>query len=447
MANYSSTIHGWFEGNVVIDPKAWILPLIAFAGLLAINVVISVVLWWNERTPLHRLLASFWGWAAFAVLAQGLLPEAPETILAFGIPSYALALCLADFLHRALSLRYHARLYRIAAAAGAAASVAAWFAHAPFWIVALPSAVAVSVPLADVARQALMRREKLSVSARLMIGTVVLMALHQLDYPFLRPDPRFIPYAFAIACVIVFAQSICAPLVLLERTAAEVKRLQAEAIERERFSALGEASAVVAHEVRNPLATMTNTIELLRREPLSEEGRELLTIQRAEIMRLDRLVRDLLSFSKPLEPKVGDVEMAALVRDAVRSLRADAENARVMLSVEASGEQMVRGDPDTLHVALVNVLQNAIQASPNGGTVRVTMANGGSDVRVFVEDEGDGVPTHAIERMFEPFFTTRATGSGLGLAILDRIMKAHGGRVQVTNLPAKGARFELVFVK
>lgn len=431
----------------MIDPKAWILPLIAFAGLLAINVVVTLVLWWNDRTPLHRLLASFWGWATFSVLAQGVFPEAPMTIVAFAIPCFALALTLADFLHRALSLRYHGRLYRLAAGAGAAASVVAWLAHAPFWATALPCAIAVALPLLDLAGQALVRREKLSVTARLMVFSVVLMALHQLDYPFFRPDARFIPYAFAIASVIFFAQSVCAPLMILERTTAEVKRLQAEAIERERFSALGEASAVVAHEVRNPLATMTNTIELLRKEPLSAEGRELLTIQRAEIMRLDRLVRDLLSFSKRLEPKLADVEIAVLVREAVRSLRADAEGARVALSVDVAGDQLVRGDPDTIHIALVNVLQNAIQASPRGGVVRVTMADGASDVRVFVDDEGDGVPSHAIDRMFEPFFTTRATGSGLGLAILDRIMKAHGGQVKVTNLPDKGARFELVFVK
>jgi signal transduction histidine kinase len=162
-------------------------------------------------------------------------------------------------------------------------------------------------------------------------------------------------------------------------------------------------------------------------------------------MRLDRLVRDLLSFSKPLQPRLADVEMTALVREAVRSLRADAEAAHVALDVEDSSERFVRGDPDSIHIALVNVLQNAIQASPDGGKIRIAVGNGASEVNVVVDDEGAGVPNDAIDRMFEPFFTTRATGSGLGLAILDRIMKAHGGHVRVVNLPHRGARFELAF--
>lgn len=431
----------------MVDPKAWVLPLLTLAGLLAVNVIVTLVLYLNDRTPLHRLLASVWASATIAVFAQGALPEPPATIIAFGIPVFVLDLFLADLLRRALGLRWHMRLYAIGALLGSVVGVVAWALRAPFWAVTLPAAVAVVVPLVDVAWQALTRRERLTINARVMVFSVVLMILHDLDYPFVRGDPRAIPYAFAIAVTITFTQSICAPLLILEGTAAEVRRLQAQAIERERFTALGEAAAVVAHEVRNPLATMTNTIELLRKEPLSNGGRELLGIQRDEIMRLDRLVRDLLSFSKPMEPKLVDVDMGALVREAVRSLRMYAENARVELAVEPSSEQLVRCDPDSVHVALVNVVQNAIQSSPEGGAVRIAMASRGVEVSVVVEDAGDGVPNDAIERMFEPFFTTRATGSGLGLAILDRIMKAHGGTVRVANLPGKGARFELVFVR
>lgn len=414
-------------------------------GLVTTNVVISLVLYFNDRTPLHRLLASFWVAGAVAVLLQGAMPEPPLTIVGFFVPGLVLAMTLADFLRRVLSLKWHGRVYAAVAVGAAIAALVANALHAPFWGITIPLSVAAAVPIVDVVRQALMSAQKLTVVQRMTVLAAASFAAHQLDYPFLRPDPRFIPHAFAIAIILFLALSICAPLMILERSNAEIRRLQAVALERERFSALGEAAAVVAHEVRNPLATMTNTIQLLRREPLSNEAQDLLAIQRDEIMRLDRLVRDLLSFSKPLQPQLVEVDLSALVRDAVRSLRADAAAARVELEVADRTESFVRGDADTIHVALVNVLQNAIQASPDGGKIRIALANGGAELRVRVDDEGDGVPTDAMKRVFEPFFTTRATGSGLGLAILDRIMKAHGGSVRVSNLPEKGARFELVF--
>lgn len=141
------------------------------------------------------------------------------------------------------------------------------------------------------------------------------------------------------------------------------------------------------------------------------------------------------------------MEMNGLVRHAVRSVRADAEEAKVALAVEEGPERIVRADPDSILVALMNVLKNAIQASPAGGTVRVALSNDDDGVHVTVDDEGAGVPANVIADIFKPFVTTRATGSGLGLAILDRVMRAHGGHVRVENLPERGARFDLVFVR
>lgn len=96
-------------------------------------------------------------------------------------------------------------------------------------------------------------------------------------------------------------------------------------------------------------------------------------------------------------------------------------------------------------MALLNVLRNAIESSPTGSTVRVDLKASDGEVCVTIDDEGEGLPPGDASQLFKPFHTTRATGSGLGLAILERIMKAHGGRVHVENLPTRGARFELVF--
>lgn len=427
--------------------EEWVVPLLVFGGLLLTNVVVSLLLYWRERTALHRALLLVWTAFIVTLAVQGMVPSVPTCAFAFGVSVFVLNALLADLLRRALVLPARWRMYFVAFAVALASSIVCFFAKAPFWMIALPMAVAVALPLFDVAREAVTSGRPLSVPARSALVASVVYAIHELDYPFLRDKPWFVPYGMAIAIIAIFALSISAPAIILERTAAELRRLQAEAIEHERLSALGEASAVLAHEVRNPLGTMTNAVELLRKEDLSDEGRELLAIQRAEILRLDRLVADLLSFSKPLEPKVVDVEMSGLARQAVRSLRADADAAKVELAIADGPERTVRGDPDTILLGLLNVVKNAIQASPQGGIVRVALSNGNDEVRVTIDDEGAGVPADVIADIFKPFVTTRATGSGLGLAVLDRVMKAHGGHVRVENLPEKGARFELVFVR
>lgn len=427
--------------------REWVVPLLVFAGLLLTNVIVSFLLFWKERTALHRALLFVWTACIVTIAVQAMVPSVPACAFAFGITVFVLNVLLADLLRRALTLPARWRMYFVAFGIGLVLSIVFLLAAAPFWMIALPMSVAVAIPLFDVAREAVRHARPLSIPARSAIVAYVVYAVHELDYPFLRDKPWFVPYGMAIAIIAIFTLSISAPAIILERTAAKLRRLQSDAIERERLSALGEASAVLAHEVRNPLGTMMNTIELLRKEPLSDEGRDLLAIQRAELLRLDRLVADLLSFSKPLEPKIEDVEMTGLVRQAARSLRADADAANVALAVEDGPERVVRGDPDSLLLAIVNVLKNAIQASPAGGTVRVSVSNGNTDVRITIDDEGSGIPADVLADIFKPFVTTRATGSGLGLAVLDRVMKTHGGHVRVENLPERGARFELVFVR
>jgi signal transduction histidine kinase len=391
-------------------------------------------------------LLLLWVSLVFALIVQGLVPGAPECVYAFAGTVLFVNLFLADLVRRALDLPSRRRIYFITAAVCIVVSFVPLALGARFWMIGLLPSIGVSIPLFDVAREALRSPRPLSPVGRLVIGAVVAYTLHDLDYPFLRNAPWFTPYGVPIAIIAIFALSISAPAIILERTAAEVRRLQAEAIDRERLLALGEAAAVVAHEVRNPLGTMSNTIELLRKESLTVEGRELLGIQRAELLRLDRLVRDLLLFSKPLEPTFTEVQMSDLVRSAMRSLSADAAAASVEFAMEEGAEQLARGDADSIFMAIVNVLRNAIESSPKGGTVHVRMTSRGGELRIAIDDEGSGVPEDAAVHLFKPFFTTRATGSGLGLAILDRIMRAHGGHVRVSNLPSRGARFELVFV-
>jgi signal transduction histidine kinase len=228
---------------------------------------------------------------------------------------------------------------------------------------------------------------------------------------------------------------------------AELSRLQSELVSRERLSALGEAAAVVAHEVRNPLGVILNVIEVLGRDPnRCDRERELLAIERDEALRIDRLVRDLLVLAKPLEPRSCVVDPSALAERSIATLRPRLESAQLALELEVDPElPQFCADPDYVQIALTNLIQNAIEATPKGGTVRVHVRRCADRVGFDVEDEGPGIDRETREKIFEPFFTTRTTGTGLGLAIVRSIMKQHGGKVRARDARTGGACFELLF--
>jgi len=421
--------------------------VLLFAGLNVTNALVSGLLWFEHRTPLHRSFALMWFGSVLALAGNVLIPGR-FMIPIVAAPTLFMNLCLTDIIRRAVGARAAWRVYLAIFAVAVVLSVVFEALHAPFWLVSLPVMVPVGLPLLHVAFRAVRARGwgGLSMTSRSVLVIAVVIGLHELDYPFLRLDPHFAALGFVFAILIAFALSISVPAVILEASTAEVRRLEAEVIRTERLAALGEAAAVVAHEVRNPLATLANITQLLRLEPApSERAVELLEMQQSEVDRLDRMVQDLLCYTRPLQPRLSSMELTQVIRNVAALAGPRAAEGRVRLEVELGPQHHLQGDLDHLHMALANVLQNAIEASPQGSCVRVEVHRGEGQVSVRVDDEGGGVPAGVIERVFEPFFTTRARGSGLGLAITQRIMKAHGGEVRVSNLARRGARFELVF--
>ncbi|MBX3187728.1 MAG: ATP-binding protein [Labilithrix sp.] len=422
--------------------------LLVFAGLLLVNAVISGVMWARQRTPLHRALFLVWALSMGSLTLQAFVQAERWMVFAFAIPSLGVNLLLADLHGRALDLRPRWRTYLAASTVGLVATAVATARAAPFWMAALPLVAGVTTPLVDVCAQSFSRAgAKPSTMGRLAILALALNALHHLDYPFFRDDPRFAATGFVVAILAGLATSITAPAIILERTAFEVEKLQAEIIAGERLAAIGEAAAVVAHEIRNPLGVISNTTRMLSHEDLSAEGRELLAIQESETLRLDRLVHDLLVVAKPMRPRRVEIDLGDLVRHAAELSKPLASASEVRLEVAVASEIApgLKGDPDHVLLALTNLLRNAIEAAPKGSEVRASVANAEGGVRVRVDDEGNGIAPDALPNLFEPFFTTRAKGSGLGLAIVSRVMKAHGGTVHASNLPSRGARFELTF--
>ncbi|RKG79766.1 PAS domain-containing protein [Corallococcus exercitus] len=232
-----------------------------------------------------------------------------------------------------------------------------------------------------------------------------------------------------------------------EARLAEVSRLQNELIASERLTVLGEAAGVVAHEVRNPLGAILNTVAVLKRESrLGPAGASAVEMLEEEAIRLEDIVRDLLDTVRPLEPRPRPVSLGELVHRALGQLvhgREELPAPRVLFD-EAPDVPDLPGDETLLQLAVTHLMRNAIQASPRGGTVRVAVRRVPEGVSLSVEDEGPGIAGLDPQRVFEPFFLTRANGRGLGLAIVRRVVLAHGGKVRAGARPEGGARFELV---
>ncbi len=220
----------------------------------------------------------------------------------------------------------------------------------------------------------------------------------------------------------------------------QLQRLQAEVIERERLAVLGEAAAVLAHEIKNPLGTILNGVLLLRHE--FPAGAPVLQMMEEEANSLDRLTHDMLDYARPFTLHGGEISIVPLFEHALGDVQAHATRQQIPVVVEAPGETLWCDAP-LLRLALSNLLRNAVQASPPGARVRLVAELTEGGVLLAVEDEGPGVPVASQARIFEPFFTTRAQGSGLGLALVARVVKLHLGRLQVRNLTPTGARFEI----
>ncbi len=218
------------------------------------------------------------------------------------------------------------------------------------------------------------------------------------------------------------------------REAAERRRA-----EQRQLAALGEMSAVLAHEIRNPVTSLKGHAQLLA-ERLPAAGRERAKAERivAEAKRLEALSADLLDFCRtgPLDRR--PVDPAELLRDAA----AAAGDRRLEISAGGAPASWSL-DPLKMQQVLVNVLRNACQASPGERPVAAEVAADGDRLRFVVRDSGPGIADGDEERIFAPFYTTRARGTGLGLGVARRIVEMHGGTIAAGNRPAGGARFEI----
>jgi signal transduction histidine kinase len=229
----------------------------------------------------------------------------------------------------------------------------------------------------------------------------------------------------------------------------------------EKLAAVGTLAAGLSHEIRNPLNAALLQLTLLeRRVQRLETGLqppllEPLELVKEEIRRLDHILEDFLQFARPREFVPRSIDLRQVVTRVLDLLAGEAERRSITVErrfeEEADGVR-VAGEEERLRQVLVNLVLNAVEASPDGGTVWVSLATEAADpalgepiprVVLNVDDTGPGVPESARDRIFEPFYTTKARGSGLGLSIVHAIVAQHGGTVEVGRAPGGGARFQL----
>jgi PAS domain S-box-containing protein len=222
----------------------------------------------------------------------------------------------------------------------------------------------------------------------------------------------------------------------------EVKRLQEQMELKERLTALGEMSAGIAHELRNPMAVISGYLNLLSKKiDLANQG--IIRDITSEINGMNRIIGDLLTFARPASLNRVSVNIKELIEGCLANVlqAKDAyEKIRTVLNLD---DVEILLDEGLMRQALSNLFQNAVEAMPEGGTLTID-AHGGTNLTVTVADIGTGVPPDTIKKIFLPFFTTKDKGVGLGLALVHKIVLSHGGRVEVQSAQGKGTTFTVV---
>lgn len=222
----------------------------------------------------------------------------------------------------------------------------------------------------------------------------------------------------------------------------ELRRLEQQNRRSERLVTVGQLAAGIAHEIRNPLASISGSIELLKQTPqANEEDRTLMAIVHREITRLNVLIGDLLDYANPRAQQTVDFDLGVLIDETLQVARGDQAFADVEVASDISRPLSLNADPAKVRQVVWNLLRNAADAAAAGGKhVTVTARDDSNGVTFTVADDGPGIGPEHLARIFDPFYTTKSKGTGLGLATCHTIVAEHGGRISVESEVGKGTK-------
>lgn len=211
-----------------------------------------------------------------------------------------------------------------------------------------------------------------------------------------------------------------------------------EMARQESLVQLGEMGAMLAHEIRNPLSGIKGYAQVIEKKPQDERNSGFAHRIVTELIRLEELVNDLLAYARTDKTSMTTVDICEVIAHAASLLRHETEQLQIKIIQECPEGILITGNTDRLSQALLNLGKNAIQAMPEGGTLRLAAGVTGKLVIIRVCDDGQGIHPEEMPKIFEPFFTTKARGTGLGLSLCKRITEEHGGKITVQSVIGEG---------
>ena len=286
---------------------------------------------------------------------------------------------------------------------------------------------------------------------RLLAGLLTLWGVHRMAAHFVSAEAGSTGYmaVHGVFITLYFLSTFAVIIMVLERARSESERLHARLRAAERLATAGELAAGMAHEIRNPLAGIVNATALLTDEGGLTPAERAATLGaiRTEARRLNRILSDFLRFARPqtAQRALGDIgevveHVSALVRDDYsRAPRVD-----VRVAIDPAVPRFAF-DRDQLTQVLWNVALNGVEAMDGRGRLSLEVARQNGDVALAVSDTGPGIAHERLPRLFEPFYSGKPNGTGLGLTIAERIVSAHGGRIEIDSKPGRGTRVTMLF--
>ena len=223
----------------------------------------------------------------------------------------------------------------------------------------------------------------------------------------------------------------------------ELKAFQSQKELRDRLSTLGEMSAGIAHELRNPMAVISGYTRILSKK-VDETLRPAVTAINNEVIVMDRIIADFLTFARPAAPVLGSMDLAAMIQSCVETV--EEREKKIRITTEIPEALVMKADEVFIRQAISNLLQNAAEAMPDGGEITITCRQDSESILLTIEDTGHGIPDNIRDKIFLPFYTTKERGTGLGLAIVHKIVVSHGGAISTESSP-KGTVFSITFPK
>jgi PAS domain S-box-containing protein len=271
-------------------------------------------------------------------------------------------------------------------------------------------------------------------------GTEVIRA----EYDVVRPDGTIIPAEVSTA-PLRDAEGRIRGAVATLIDVSSLRSMEERIRQLDRLAALGRFASSVAHEIRNPLTGIATGVQFLSRGfPPGDERNESVNFILREVVRLNTIIQDLFTATRPRDLRLESIAVRDVVARALRGLKPAPEDAGVTIALErADTWPTVTADADQLQQVLLNLIQNAVQATPAGGTITIRAGEDRSGWRIEVEDTGAGIAPEHQPRIFDPFYTTRPRGTGLGLFVAHGIVERHRGAIEVESEPGKGTRFRI----